>query len=237
MANEAKDFSPFISSLSAVFDRLESGKAYLVVDNVSKDNTLELCEKLSLSDSRFITVWSPGNRNVVDAYLSGYREALRNRHEFIIEMDAGMSHDPATLPDFLQALNAGYDCVFGSRFIAGGSIRDSSRKRYFLSKSGTILANLLLGSKMHDMTSGYQGFGAATVERFLDYKLLSKAHFYQTELRYLLRKTRHIEIPIHYKAPSPSISKKAIYNSLYVLFYYFILRLKGKAPYLIDKNN
>ncbi|MDR2286242.1 MAG: hypothetical protein LBE04_02010 [Prevotellaceae bacterium] len=164
--------------------------------------------------------------------LSGYREAIRNRHKFIIEMDAGMSHDPATLPDFLQALNAGYDCVFGSRFIAGGSIRDSNWKRYFLSRCGTILANLLLGSKMHDMTSGYQGFSATIVERFLDYELLSKAHFYQTELRYLLRKTRHVEIPIHYKAPSPSISKKAIYNSLYVLFYYFLLRLKGRAPYV-----
>jgi dolichol-phosphate mannosyltransferase len=220
-----------------VFDRLESGKAYLVVDNVSKDNTLELCIDLSSKDSRFITVWAPGNKNVVDAYLSGYREAIRNKHEFIIEMDAGMSHDPATLPEFLRALNEGYDCVFGSRFIAGGSIRDSNWKRYFLSKCGTILSNLLLGSKMHDMTSGYQGFSAMIVERFLDYELLSKAHFYQTELRYLLRKTRHVEIPIHYKAPSPSISKKAIYNSLYVLFYYFILRLKGKAPYLVNNDN
>jgi dolichol-phosphate mannosyltransferase len=233
MANEANDFAPFISSLCAVLDTLKSGKAYLVVDNVSKDNTLELCRNLSLSDNRFVTIWSPGNRNVVDAYLAGYKAAIRNKHEFIIEMDAGLSHDPQTLPVFLHALSEGYDCAFGSRFIVGGSIRDSNWKRYFLSKCGTILSNLLLGSKMRDMTSGYQGFRIAMVEKFLNYELQSKAHFYQTELRYLLRKTHYIEVPIHYKAPSPSISKKAIYNSIYVLFYYFMLRLKGKAPYII----
>jgi len=83
---------------------------------------------------------------------------------------------------------------------------------------------------MYDMTSGYQGFHSTIVKKFIDYKLLSKAHFYQTELRYLLRRTRFAEIPIHYRAPSPNVSKKAIYNSFYVLFYYFFLRLKFKAP-------
>jgi len=79
---------------------------------------------------------------------------------------------------------------------------------------------------MYDMTSGFQGFHANVVEKFVDYKLLSQAHFYQTELRYLLRKTRFAEIPIHYKAPSPNVSKKAISNSFSVLFHYFFKRLK-----------
>jgi dolichol-phosphate mannosyltransferase len=236
MANEANGFSPFISSLSKVLDTLETGTVYLIIDKVSKDNTLELCENLSGKDSRFITVWSPDNKNVVDAYLAGYRAAMDNNHEFVIEMDAGLSHDPKAIAEFLNALNEGYDCVFGSRFVHGGSIYDSNWKRYFLSKSGTILSNILLGSKLHDMTSGYQGFRSGIVRKFLRYKLLSQAHFYQTELRYLLRKTHYVEIPIHYKAPSPSISKAAVCNSLYVLFHYFVLRLRSKAPY-IDIHN
>jgi dolichol-phosphate mannosyltransferase len=230
MANEANNFYPFISSLCAVLDVLEAGKVYLVVDTVSKDNTLDLCKNLSDKDNRFITVWSPDNKNVVDAYLAGYKEAIHNKHEFIIEMDAGGSHDPKVLPAILQVLTEGYDCVFGSRFIAGGSICDSNWKRYFLSKSGTVLSNLLLGTKLHDMTSGYQGFNTKIVEKFLNYDLLSKAHFYQTELRYLLRKTHYKEVPIHYKAPSPSVSKKAVYNALDTLLHYSLLRLKGKAP-------
>jgi dolichol-phosphate mannosyltransferase len=102
----------------------------------------------------------------------------------------------------------------------------------FLSKTGTILSNLLLGTKMYDMTSGFQGFHANIVEKFAFYELLSKAHFYQTELRYLLRKTRYAEIPIHYRAPSPSVSSKSIINSINVLLHYFILRLKFQAPFI-----
>lgn len=230
MANESNDFHPFVSSLTEVLNKLECGKVYFVVDNVSKDNTLELCQSLSLKDNRFATIWAQENRNVVDAYLRGYREALQQGHEIIIEMDAGLSHDPKALPMFLRVLNEGNECAFGSRFINGGSICDSSWKRTFLSKIGTILSNTLLGSKMYDMTSGFQGFHADIVRKFIGYDLLSKAHFYQTELRYLLRETRYAEIPIHYRAPSPSVSKKAIYNSLSVLFHYFMLRLQFKAP-------
>ncbi len=230
MANEQKNFYPFIYSLTKVLDEIECGKVYFVVDKASKDNTLELCDKISSTDIRFNTIWSPDNKNVVDAYLKGYREALKKNYEFIIEMDAGLSHDPKALPMFLKALNEGYQCVFGSRFIDGGSISDSNWKRSFLSKVGTYLSNALLGTKMHDMTSGFQGFHVHIVKKFIAYLILSKAHFYQTELRYLLRKTRYIEVPIHYQSPSSRVSKKAIYNSLFVLFYYFLLRLKFKSP-------
>lgn len=230
MANEQEDFRSFVSSLTEVLNLLECGKVYFVVDMVSKDNTLELCKSLSMTDSRFITVWAPENKNVVDAYIKGYKEALKNKHEIIIEMDAGLSHDPKALPMFLRVLNEGNECAFGSRFINGGSIFDSNWERTFLSRFGTILSNILLGTKMYDMTSGYQGFHANIVEKFVEYGLLSKAHFYQTELRYLLRNSRYAEIPIHYRAPSPSVSKKAIYNSFHVLFHYFVLRLKFKSP-------
>lgn len=232
MANEEAEFDEFTSCLLNVFDRIGSGTAYFVVDNISKDRTLELCRNLSSTDPRVITVWAPENRNVVDAYLRGYNEALLNGHEYIIEMDAGLSHDPRALPMFLRTLNEGNDCAFGSRFINGGSICDSTWKRTWLSKTGTILSNILLGTKMYDMTSGYQGFHKHIVEKFLSYNLLSTAHFYQTELRFLLRRTRYAEIPIHYRAPSPSVSKRAINNSLVVLFYYFLQRLKGNSPLL-----
>lgn len=232
MANESEDFLSLTTLLKQVLDKIGSGKIYFIVDNISKDDTLELCNALAKVDSRFITIWAPENKNVVDAYLRGYSEALKNKHEIIIEMDAGLSHDPRALPMFLRVLNEGNECAFGSRFINGGSIWDSNWKRSFLSKSGTILSNVLLGSKMYDMTSGFQGFHSSIVEKFINHGLLSKAHFYQTELRYLLRKSRFAEIPIHYRAPSPSVSKKAIYNSFSVLFHYFKLRLIGKAPYI-----
>lgn len=232
MANEEEEFQCFIDALVLILDRLQCGKVFLVVDTVSKDKTLKLCNELSSRDERFITVWAPENKNVVDAYLRGYKEALQAGSEIIIEMDAGLSHDPRALPMFLQDLNKGYECAFGSRFINGGSISDSNWQRTFLSRTGTLLANVLLGTKMYDMTSGFQGFHANIVKSFIDYPLLSKGHFYQTELRYLLRYKRYAEIPIHYRAPSPSVSRKAILNSLSVLWHYFLQRLRWMAAYI-----
>jgi dolichol-phosphate mannosyltransferase len=232
LANEENDFYPFVNELSIVLTRLNSGKVYLVVDKVSKDKTLEMCENLSKNDNRFITVFAPENKNVVDAYMRGYREAFVNGHDLIIEMDAGLSHDPKALPMFLRVLNEGNECAFGSRFINGGSMVESPNSRRFLSKSGTLLSNILLGTKMYDMTSGYQGFHAHIVEKLLETPLLSKAHFYQTEVRYLLRKTKYAEIPIHYKAPSPNVSKKAIYNAWSVLLFLFFKRLTFNASYI-----
>ncbi|MFC2098260.1 glycosyltransferase [Bacteroidota bacterium] len=225
MANEEKDFKEFIDALTNALDRIQAGKVYLVIDKASVDSTHDLCKELAGRDNRYEVVWAEENRNVVDAYINGYRAAARNGHEVIIEMDAGMSHDPRALPMFLRVLNEGNECAFGSRFINGGSIYNSNRSRTFLSRFGTTLANTLLGSKLFDMTSGYQGFHLNVVKEFIDYPLRSTGHFYQTELRYLLRHKRYAEIPIHYRVPSPSISSSSIRNSLGTLLYYFWKRI------------
>src|SRR5690606_36054376 len=120
MANEEKEFQPFAEALILVLDRLTTGTVYFIIDKASKDNTLKLSEEISLRDARFRTVWAPENRNVVDAYIRGYKEAYKNGHDIIIEMDAGLSHDPRALPMFLRVLNEGNECAFGSRFINGG---------------------------------------------------------------------------------------------------------------------
>jgi dolichol-phosphate mannosyltransferase len=225
MANEEETFGPFVDQVSKVLDELKSGTVYIVVDKASKDATLTLCQNLSSEDKRFVTIWAPENKNVVDAYYRGYLEALKNNHDYYIEMDAGLSHDPASIVNFLEYLNMGYDCVFGSRFVKGGSLKDSPLKRQILSRGGTFLSNLLLGTNLRDMTSGYQGFTKEVVEKITSYKLKSIAHFYQTEIRYLLRKRKFIEVPIQYIAPSPRVSSKAIKNSFSVLFYYFLKRV------------
>lgn len=230
MANEESDFNAFILLFQYVLDFIGGGQVYLIVDNVSKDRTRELCEELSARDPRFHTIWAPENRNIVDAYMRGFRTALERGHDYIIEMDAGLSHDPRAIPMFLRVLNEGNECAFGSRYINGGSMADSPFRRRVLSKGGTLAAQWLLGARLADMTSGFQGFHRSVLLRLVRYPLLSKAHFYQTEVRHLLRLTRLIEVPIHYRAPSPRVSDKAIRNSVDVLLHYFWKRLIGKSP-------
>jgi dolichol-phosphate mannosyltransferase len=230
MANEEPDFEPFVTALKRILDRLESGRVYFIVDRASKDATLDLCRACSAGDSRFITVWAPENRSLVDAYLRGLREAYERGHQLIIEMDAGMSHDPSALPMFLRVLNEGNECALGSRYINGGSNVGSPLKRRFFSRGGTILARFLLGARLKDMTSGYQGFHASIVEKILRQKIRSTAHFYQTEVRYLVRKRKIMEVPIHYRAPSPRVSPGAVRNAIQVLLYYTVKRLTLSTP-------
>lgn len=232
MANEEADFAPFVEQLSAAMDYLEGGTVYFVVDEASKDRTYELCQEIEAKDPRYHTVWAPENRNVVDAYLRGFREALDRGHEIIIEMDGGLSHDPRALSAFLRALHEGNDCAFGSRYINGGSMVDSAWQRRLLSKGGSTLARILLGVRFEDMTSGYQAFRREILLRVMERPLLSRAHFYQTELRYLLRREKAIEVPIHYRAPSPRVSQNAIKNSFAVLGHFTWLRITGRAASL-----
>lgn len=230
VANEEAEWHFFEKAFVRQLDELGSGSVYLVVDTVSKDRTRDLCEALSARDRRFITLWRPDNRHLVEAYLAGFRAALEQGHELIIEMDAGLSHDPRAIPMFLRVLSEGNECAFGSRYINGGSMVDSPWNRRFFSKGGSWLARVLLGVPMQDLTSGYEGFHRNVLERLLKYPLHSTAHFYQTEVRYLLRHTRWMEVPIHYRAPSPSVSKSALRNSIATLVYYTFRRFGGRSP-------
>ncbi len=232
LANEEAELPPLVGALQAQMDALDGGRVYFVVDRVSRDRTLDCCRVLARDDPRFVTCWEPGNRHVVDAYLAGFRAALAAGHRLVVEMDAGMSHDPRAIPAFLRALDEGNDCAFGSRYIAGGSMAGSPLRRRFLSRGGTLAARWLLGVCMADLTSGFQGFRREVLERLVAFPLRSTAHFYQTEVRYLLRRRRWTEVPIHYRAPSPRVSRGAIRNALAVLAYYSLRRLAGSPPAL-----
>lgn len=230
VANEEKQLQGLVRALRLIMDQLAGGVVYFIVDSVSRDRTLECCRAIERKDPRFVTKWCPENRSVVDAYVNGFREALRGGHQIIIEMDAGLSHDPRAIPGFLRALNEGNDCAFGSRYINGGSMVDSPLRRRILSRGGTILAKMLLGARLADMTSGFQGFRRNVLERLVKYPLRSRAHFYQTEVRHLLRHEKLIEVPIHYRAPSPRVSRGAVRNSLAALAYYTMRRMIGRSP-------
>lgn len=98
MANEEAGFDYFIGALRRELDEFPGASVYLVVDEASKDATPRLCETLAREDPRFRYIWAPENKNVVDAYLRGFREAMKDSPDFIVEMDGGGSHDPAPSP-------------------------------------------------------------------------------------------------------------------------------------------
>ncbi len=195
---------------------------YLVIDSYSKDSyskdrTELIIHEKEKETNRVKCIFYKESQGVITCYLKGFRQALLDGAERIIEMDGGGSHLPKEIPQFIEKLDEGYDCVWGSRFIQGGGISNQPFYRRFLSGGGTYLANFVLGTRLKDMTSGFEGFQRNILENMNLDKFLSKGHMYQTEMRYYCRKYKTIEVPIHYIGSSTSLSSKSVTEALKIL--------------------
>jgi dolichol-phosphate mannosyltransferase len=212
-----------------VLERCEGFKAvtfFAIFDRATKDTSLDQMRELEQTEPRLCVVWASESRCGVDAYLRGYKEALEAGSDWILEIDAGFSHQPDEIPQFFAAMEKGFDCVFGSRFI--GRFKDSSMKRRFISWGGTVLANLLLGTRQTDMTSGFELFSRDTLTMVLRRGIHSRAHFFQTEIKTHCRNLNFVEVPITYRAASPRLGSSAVRDAFRQLGRLFQLRLKGK---------
>jgi dolichol-phosphate mannosyltransferase len=230
MANEEKSAVAFVRAVldECVPRGFKSVWFFAVLDRVSRDRTYELLNDLKKERPQLEVVWSPENRSVVDAYVRGYREALGAGCDWILEIDAGFSHQPSDIPQFFDKMLEGYDCVFGSRFCEGGKVSDSSTKREIISRGGTLLANLLLGTKLKDMTSGFEMFTRAALAEILKKGVRSRGPFFQTEIKAYCRSLRIAEVPIKYRAASHDINNQALKDSFSNLWRLFRLRLQGQ---------
>ncbi len=222
MANEAATGADFVREVLAQCTGVERVSYFVVLDNVCRDGTREILENLAATEDRLHVVWAPENRSVVDAYLRGYREAIGAECDWILEIDGGFSHRPQDIPPFLEKMDEGYDCVFATRFAKGGRIEDSSRKRKYISWGGTFLSNLLLSTRLSDMTSGFEIFKRQVLEQAIPH-IHSRGPFFQTEIKAYCHRFNYTEVPIVYRAASHNVSNASLKDALRNLW-----RLRGE---------
>lgn len=216
VANEEESMGSVLEEILALpYDNLY---VYPVIDNFSKDRTEEIIRDYEAKTGRVKCIFYKESRGVISCYLEGFRRALADGAEQIIEMDGGGSHSPKEIPQFIENLEKGYDCVWGSRFVVGGDISNHPLYRRILSGGGTTLANVVLGTKLKDMTSGFEGFQRKVLEEMNLDQFLSTGHMYQTEMRYYCRNLHTIEVPIHYIGGSSSLKFKSVKEALRILF-------------------
>lgn len=191
---------------------------YPVIDSYSKDRTEEIIRSFEKETDKVKCIFYEKSSGVISCYLEGYRRALADGAVRVIEMDGGGSHLPSELPQYIEALDEGIECVWGSRFMEGGGMKDDPLYRKILSGGGTFLSNIVLGTKLKDMTSGYEAFQRHVLESFDFDKFLSTGHMYQTEMKYYCRNYSYKEVPIHYKAGKSSLKWKSVSEALVILF-------------------
>src|SRR5689334_12211442 len=129
--------------LRSLGDVLREGDAVLVIDDNSPDGTGQLADELA-RELRFVSVLHrPGKEGLGPAYLAGFRRALADGAELVLEMDCDFSHDPRDVPRLVAAVENGADVALGSRYVPGGGVVDWGLVRRFVSSGGSWYARTL----------------------------------------------------------------------------------------------
>jgi dolichol-phosphate mannosyltransferase len=153
----------------------------LVVDDGSPDATAEAVRAIAAREPRVRIVERPAKAGLASAYLEGFRLALDEGYDLIVEMDADLSHQPEELRGLLRAA-AEHDLVIGSRYIPGGSVSNWSRARIALSRAGNLYARIMLGFPLRDATSGFRVFRRSLLTHLAADPIRSDGYGFQIEL-------------------------------------------------------
>ena len=195
-----------VRALAEVLDT--SQDRILVIDDSSPDGTGELADRLAEELPWVSVLHRERKAGIGPAYVAGFRRALADGAELVLELDCDFSHDPAEVPRLIAAAGDA-DLVLGSRYVEGGGTENWGLVRRFVSRGGCIYAQVFLGVRVRDLTGGFKCFRRAALEA-IDLDALS-AHGYafqiETTYRVLRAGLRVKEIPIRFVERRAGASK------------------------------
>jgi dolichol-phosphate mannosyltransferase len=175
----------------------DKGARVLVIDDNSPDGTGELADRLAQQLDYVDVLHRERKEGLGPAYLAGFRRALADGAELILEMDCDFSHDPNDVPRLLAAAEEA-DLALGSRYVEGGAVRNWGVLRRFVSAGGSWYARVLLGVRIRDLTGGFKCYRREVLETIDLDAIHSKGYAFQIEttFRALRAGFRVVEIPI-----------------------------------------
>lgn len=198
--NEANNIPPLAAALWAL--NLPN-LSILVVDDASPDGTAEIVADMARANpGRIDVLRRPGKLGLGTAYKDGFRRAIDEGAQAVVQMDADFSHSPQYIPEMLRLLD-NYDVVVGSRYVEGGRLDEGwSFGRYLLSWwANSIYTRLILGTRQRDTTAGFKAWRRATLIGIGLERIRSNGYDFQVEMTYVAEKLgyRIKEIPIYFE--------------------------------------
>jgi dolichol-phosphate mannosyltransferase len=203
--NEAENIE---SLVAAVRSKLPGDARVLIVDDDSPDGTGRIADRIAAEHEGVGVLHRPRKEGLGPAYIAGFRRALAEGAELVLEMDSDFSHDPAYLPRLLAAAEHA-DLVLGSRYVEGGGVSEWGTLRRAISRGGSAYARLLLGVDVRDLTGGFKCFRREVLEAIDLDTIESRGYAFQVEMTYraLERGFRVVEVPIVFRDRRAGISK------------------------------
>lgn len=179
----------------------------IVVDDNSPDGTGQIADRIAEEANtpdrpdRVAVVHRPAKDGIGPAHIAGMRTALSLGVDFVVQMDADLSHQPEVIPEMLGTMLAtGADLVIGSRYIVGGSLsRRWTTYRKLLSRGANIYMNAVLNIGVRDTTSGFKLWRADVLRGIGLDEVASNGFGFQIEMNHRCRRAGYkaVEIPIH----------------------------------------
>lgn len=166
---------------------LSAGFDILIVDDNSPDGTAAIVKGLlPEAAGRLFLEERPGKQGLGTAYLHGFRWALERGYEFIFEMDADFSHNPADLERLLAACrDAGADLAIGSRYSNGVNVVNWPMSRVLMSYFASAYVRLITGMPVHDTTAGFKCYRAPVLRTIPLDRIRFVGYAFQIEMKFL----------------------------------------------------
>jgi dolichol-phosphate mannosyltransferase len=225
--NERENLEPMLRALG------DKSVEVLVIDDNSPDGTGELADRLAEELAYVSVLHRERKEGLGPAYLAGFRRALADGAELVLEMDCDFSHDPKDVPRLIAAAEEGADVVLGSRYVDGGAIRNWGALRRFVSAGGSLYARTLLGTSVRDLTGGFKCYGRKVLETISLESIHSKGYAFQIETTYRALRAgfRVVEIPITFvdrEAGGSKMSKAIVAEAVWKVPLLRLAALRGR---------
>ena len=179
--NESENILQIISS---VFRHVPKCNV-LVVDDNSPDGTSGVVRKIiNQNKERLFIIDRKCKLGLGAAYIEGFNWALKNKYDFIFEMDADLSHDPVYVSEMVNILKESSDVVVGSRYIGGVNVVNWPLTRILLSYSASLYVRIITGMPIKDPTAGFVGYKRRVLEKIQLDKIQFVGYAFQIEMKY-----------------------------------------------------
>jgi len=188
---------------------LGDGIGMLIVDDNSPDGTGDIVDAIAEENDRIHVIHREEKLGLGSAYITGFKWALANTAaKFIFEMDADFSHNPASIPVFLEAIRD-HDLIVGSRYLNGITVINWPLSRLILSCGANIYTRIVTGLPLKDSTGGFKCFRREVLEQLPLDTIRSDGYSFQIEMNFFCWKKgfRIKEIPIIFEDRRVGVSK------------------------------
>ncbi|MGN0068953.1 MAG: polyprenol monophosphomannose synthase [Prevotella sp.] len=201
----------------------------LVIDDGSPDGTAGIVEQLMQGEftDRLFLLRRAGKLGLGTAYITGFKWALDRDYDYVFEMDADFSHDPADLPRLYAACHdEGYDLAIGSRYVSGVNVVNWPIGRVLMSYFASKYVRMVTGFNVHDTTAGFKCYKRRVLQTIPLDLVRFKGYAFQIEMKYTAYKIgfRIKEVPVIFVNRREGVSKMS--GGIFGEAFFGVMRLR-----------